>query len=108
MPFERGEIVLLAFPFSSESGIKQRPGLVLLDTGDRDVLVARITTQTIRSRFDVVISDWVKAGLLAASVVRLDKLATLETTMVRRKLGRISDADWSSVQVVLRQEFCEP
>jgi mRNA interferase MazF len=80
----------------------------LLDTGDQDLLVARITTQAIRSRYDVVISEWAKAGLLAPSVVRLDKLATLERTQVRRLLGRLSDADWSAVRTVLRQEFCEP
>ena len=108
MPFDRGEIVLLAFPFTSESGVKQHPALMLLDTGDQDVLVARVTTQTARSPYDVVIQQWSKAGLLAPSVVRLDKLATLERTLVRRVLGRLSEVDWSVVQKILRQEFCEP
>jgi mRNA interferase MazF len=108
MAFERGEIVLLAFPFSSGSDVKQRPGLVLLDSGDQDVLVARVTTQTIRSSYDVAIRDWTAAGLLAPSVVRLDKLATVERTLVRRLLGHLSDADRSAMQAVLRQEFCQP
>jgi mRNA interferase MazF len=108
MSFERGEIVLLAFPFTSESGVKQRPALILLDTGDQDVLVARVTTQASRSQYDMVIRDWRTAGLLAPSVVRLDKLATLERTLVRRPLGRLSDVDWSAVQVVLRHAFCQP
>jgi len=59
--------------------------------------VARVTTQAIRSRYDVVIGEWSTAGLLAPSVVRLDKLATLERTLVRRPLGRLTDADWSAV-----------
>ncbi len=35
MLFERGDIVPLAFPFSSATGAKQRPALVLLDPKTR-------------------------------------------------------------------------
>jgi mRNA interferase MazF len=45
MRFEPGDLVLLAFPFTSETGAKQRPALVLLDSGDEDLLVARVTAQ---------------------------------------------------------------
>jgi mRNA interferase MazF len=55
MPFERGEIVLLAFPFSSEAGVKQRPALVLLDAKNQDLVVARVTTQTYQSPFDITV-----------------------------------------------------
>jgi mRNA interferase MazF len=103
MPFERGEIVLLAFPFSSECGVKQRPALVLLDPSDHDILVARVTTQRHQSSFDVELSEWKEAGLLAPSWVRLHKLATVEQRLVRRKLGRLSETDWSTVQALLRQ-----
>ena len=78
------------------------------DIGDQDVIVARVTTRTIRSSYDVVINEWSRAGLLAPSVVRVNKLATLEKTLVRRRLGRLSEADWSAVQAVLRSEFCQP
>jgi mRNA interferase MazF len=43
--FEPGDVVLLAFPFISETGTKQRPAPVLLDSGDEDLLVARVTAQ---------------------------------------------------------------
>jgi mRNA interferase MazF len=105
MPFERGEVVLLAFPFSSGAGVKQRPALVLLDAKDQDLLVARVTTQSYQSPFDITVQDWREAGLLAPSVVRLHKLATIEKRLVRRKLGRISGSDWSGVQALVRQIF---
>lgn len=73
-----GAIVLLAFPFSDATGSKRRPALVLLDTGDQDIVVARVTSQAIRSSFDVNIVAWQQAGLLLPSIVRVDKLATLE------------------------------
>ena len=82
MRFERGDVVLLAFPFSSETGIKQRPALVLLDPSDQDLLVARVTTQRYQSTFDVEMSEWKQAGLLAPSWVRLHKLAAVEQRLV--------------------------
>jgi mRNA interferase MazF len=107
MPFERGEVVLLAFPFSSETGVKQRPALVLLDPDDQDLLVARVTTQRYQSPFDVELGAWKEAGLLAASWVRLHKLAAVERRLVRRRLGRLSRTDWSMVQSVLQKMFAE-
>jgi len=101
MLFESGELVLLAFPFSSGAAIKQRPALVLADTGDLDLLVARVTTQVHDSIYDVPIQDWKQAGLLAPSIVRVHKLATLEKSLVQRKLGRLTPADLSAVRTGL-------
>jgi mRNA interferase MazF len=33
--YRPGELVLLSFPFADATGVKRRPALVLLDTGDR-------------------------------------------------------------------------
>ena len=49
--YQAGDVVLVAFPFSSGSSVKARPALVVLDTGDSDVVVARITTQ-LRQTFE--------------------------------------------------------
>ncbi len=40
--YQPGEIVLLLFPFTDMGGAKRRPALVLLDTGDIDIVVARV------------------------------------------------------------------
>jgi mRNA interferase MazF len=76
--YRPGDVVLLAFPFTDGIRQKQRPALVLLDTGDPDIVVARITSQPYTTAFDVALSDQAEAGLLLPSVVRLHKLATLE------------------------------
>jgi mRNA interferase MazF len=36
---------LAEFPFAGSKGTKKRPAVVLLDTGDSDVVLARVTTQ---------------------------------------------------------------
>lgn len=71
--FKWGDVVLVAFPMSDMSGAIRRPGLVLLDSGDEDAMLARITTQRVRGPTDVRLSDWKAAGLIADSVVRLSK-----------------------------------
>ncbi len=41
--YAAGDIVLLKFPFTDASGSKRRPARLLLDTGDDDIVVARVT-----------------------------------------------------------------
>ena len=102
MRFDPGDLVLLVFPFTGDARDKQRPALVLLDAGDDDLLVARVTTQHHASRFDLAIHNWSAAGLLAPSMVRLHKLATVEKKLVRRRLGRLQDSDWTTMRPVLK------
>ncbi len=40
-----GDLVLADFPFTTSGPGKPRPALVVLDTGDADVVLARVTTQ---------------------------------------------------------------
>ncbi len=98
-----GDILLLSFPFTNNVGSKRRPALVLLDTNDGDVLVARVTTQISRTEFDATLADWKQAGLLDVSVVRLDKLATLERTLVERRVGALTPQDKLVVVGVVRK-----
>ncbi|WP_242057897.1 MULTISPECIES: hypothetical protein [Nostoc] len=44
--YQSGSVLLLKLPFSDAVTFKLRPVLLLLDTGDDDVIVARITSQT--------------------------------------------------------------
>ncbi len=96
--YHLGEVLLVAFPFSDQHGAKRRPALVLLDAGDADVLVARITSQPVGSEHDVPLAEWRQAGLALPSIVRLHKLATLEKRLVQRRLGALSAGDLALVQ----------
>jgi mRNA interferase MazF len=98
-----GDLLLVDFPFTTTGPGKPRPGLVLLDTGDADVLLARVTTQPQGSPFDVPILAWKQAGLLAPSIIPLHKLATLAKSRVRKHLGALAAADRQSVAAVLQQ-----
>ena len=98
-----GDLILVAFPFSSGTEAKLRPAMVILDTGDTDVIAARVTTQLYQTPYDLKITEWQVAGLLAPSVIRLHKLATLEKTAIRRQVGQLLPADCHRAATILRQ-----
>jgi mRNA interferase MazF len=101
--YHSGEIILLSFPFTDVTGVKRRPALVLLDTGDEDAIVARVTSQAVQTIFDVELVEWQQAGLLIPSVVRVDKLATLGKRLVERRLGMLTSSDWMRVVARVKQ-----
>jgi len=101
--YRPGEVVLLEFPFTGIVDAKRRPALVLLDTGDDDIVVARVTSQITRTQFDVELAEWQKVGLLLPSVIRVHKLATLAKSLVRRRLGSLAPSDWMQVRARIHQ-----
>lgn len=104
--YQAGELVLVAFPYASGTQVKNRPALVLLDSGDADVFISRVTSQQHRATpYDVPLVGWQAAGLLVAPVVRLHKVATVETARVNQILGRLDATDRQQVAAMLRQMF---
>jgi mRNA interferase MazF len=104
--YQPGDVVLLWVPFSGGAGGKNRPALVMQDTGDLDFVVATVTSYSVRDSLDVSLQDWRQAGLLLQSTARVHKLETLEKRLVRRVLGRLSAHDWNNVQAVVRRLWC--
>jgi mRNA interferase MazF len=105
MNYQAGDLLLMAFPYVGGAQSKVRPALVLLDMGEADVLVARVTTQLYGTPYDVLLAGWRQAGLRALSVARLHKLAALEKTLIVRQVGHVAPADRLNVAAVLRQVF---
>jgi mRNA interferase MazF len=103
--YNKGDILLVRFPFTTGASGKNRPALVVLDSGDSDVSVARITTQRHGSASDISVVDWRAAGLLAPSQARLEKLVTLEKSLVQRTLGTLQTADKQAVGTALQKLF---
>lgn len=99
------DIVLISFPFTNLKKKKKRPALVLLAVGDGDVIVARITSKIMNTNFDVTIEEWRHAGLILPSVVRLNKLGTIEESIIEKKLGVVHDKDWKRVHITIKKLF---
>lgn len=101
--YKFGEIVLIGFPHTDLQGISKRPAVVLYDSGNQDVLVARITTQQYTTEADYRIADWKKCGLLADSYIRLGKQATIEKQYVIKQLGTLAVPEIKNLKSILRQ-----
>lgn len=97
-----GDILLVDFPYISGTTSVLRPALVVLDAGDNDVMLARVTTQMHHSPYDISIMDWRGACLRAASFVRLHKLVTAEKSRIQRRLGCLQPADHQVVATAIR------
>ena len=100
--FAFGAIVLTRFPFTDLSGAKRRPALVVSRDNDRRVdLVVCFITSIHRSGPDMApLAATAETGLKVASVVRFDKLATLDRSVIAGKLGAAPD-DWLRAQRAL-------
>jgi mRNA interferase MazF len=99
MPIQPGELWVADIPFTSGSGSKKRPVLVLWLDG-LDVVVVAVTSVAPRSPTDVPLADWRLAGLRVPSTLRLSRLDCLEQTLLIHKLGSISAADASQVKAI--------
>jgi mRNA interferase MazF len=91
MKFKFGDIVLLHFPFTDTLRKKKRPALILFDTDDEDIIVARVTSKLHNTNFDLQIDNWESYGLKLPSVVRLHKVATLDKSIVDKIIGRLDN-----------------
>ncbi len=86
---DKGDIVLVKFPFTDFSGTKNRPALVLF-SNDLDVTVAFISTQLKwKESTDVVLLPNLENGLKKEALVRLSKLATINRNLVLGILGKV-------------------
>ncbi|MDP5139455.1 MAG: type II toxin-antitoxin system PemK/MazF family toxin [Spirosomaceae bacterium] len=96
-------MILLPFPFTDLLGSKKRPALVLMAT-EMDVTVSFITTQLKwQTENDVLIEPTELNGLKKDSLIRLNKLATIDRNLADGILGRLGESDTSFVNIALRK-----
>ena len=96
--FAFGAIVLTRFPFTNLSGDKRRPALVVSRDNDArtDLVVSFITSAPRQGPGMAALANTIATGLKVASVVRFDKLATLDRSVIAGKL-RDAPPEWLAV-----------
>lgn len=96
--FEFGAIVLIAFPFTDQTGSKQRPAVVISSKAYQeakpDIILMAVTSQvkTQKSLGEVIIEEWKTAGLLKPSAIK-PVIFTTEKKLIRKKLGQLKETD---------------
>ena len=90
--FSFGDVVLVPFPFTDQSGIKKRPAVVVssegYSTNRPDIVIMAITSQ-VREPLaygEAMIAHWQSAGLIKTSVLK-PVFTTIEQGLVIRTMG---------------------
>jgi mRNA interferase MazF len=104
----KGDIVLITFPFTDLSGSKLRPAVVLTETR-LDLTVCFITTQTqLQESTDVLLLPNSANGLRRQSLIRTSKIATLDKSLAKGLLGRLSQNEVIELNNKLKSLFQLP
>ena len=93
-----GDIVLIRFPQADWQSGKLRPALIIAISASRhrDLLLALISSRLHQATlgFDEIIntsdSDYITTGLKVASLIRLGRLTSVESSVINARLGTIS------------------
>jgi len=107
--FKKGTIILIPFPFTDLSFTKVRPALIISANtikGD-DIVVAFISSLKTKKlqKTDIALSftdsNFKKTGLKNNSLIKIDKIATLDKKIVIGELGEID----KSIQKKVNQKI---
>ena len=114
MNYNRGDIVILPFPFVTQTGMQQkaRPALIVSDHSIErrynDVILVAITSQRIDEvkQTELLIKEgtpnFKQTGLVKTSVVRCEYIMTLPAKLIVRKLGKLTESLQNKVDNILK------
>lgn len=95
--YKVGDIILIPFPFTDLTSVKQRPAVILsssqFNRKHGDVIVAAITSHLSRKLADdeylLNAGEQRSAGLPKASLIKIGKIVTLDQSLIRKIIGGI-------------------
>ena len=98
----KGDIVLITFPFTDLSGSKLRPAVVLADN-ILDLTTCFITTQIgWHEPTDVILIPNATNRLKKQSLIRTNKIATLDRILVKGLLGKLTQHELTDLNNKLK------
>jgi len=102
MIYKKWDIILVPFPFTNLRQVKKRPALILSPpafNSGKDIVILFITSNigSPERTGDHHIKKWKEAGLPKPSMARM-KFATIEKSIVIKKLGSLQSSDQHALQ----------
>jgi mRNA interferase MazF len=91
---ERGDLLLVPFPFTDLSAAKRRPVLAITTADSYGDFIALPVTSRPQTEhgLSLTAADLVSGSLPAASWIRTNRVVTLNSELVVKSVGRVSDA----------------
>lgn len=111
--YKCGTIVLIPFPFTDLTSQKLRPALIISSkkSVDNDIIVSFITSKITKHSdpsdymIDSTRSYFKKTGLKTNSIIRFNKIATLNTKLILGELGVIPRMALTAMRPCLKAAF---
>ncbi len=112
----QGDVVLVPFPFADLTGRKLRPAVIVSANPQGLELIVAFVTSVMTNRsphgaeVELLQSDpeFRVTGLKVDSLIRLDKLVTLSSSVISRCLGTTGPATQTRISAMLRRAFDLP
>lgn len=99
----KGDIILIPFPFTDLSSNKLRPAIVLF-SNEYDVTISFITTQIKwKEPTDIDLIPSLQNGIKRPSIIRLSKIATVDRSLIVGKLGELQIQEIQELNIKLKQ-----
>jgi mRNA interferase MazF len=93
MMFERGDLLLVPFPFTDLSAVKRRPVLAVTTADSYGDFIAIPVTSRPQAEhgLPLMAMDMLAGTLPATSWIRTNRIVTLNASLVVKTVGRISE-----------------
>ncbi|GIL18921.1 MAG: type II toxin-antitoxin system PemK/MazF family toxin [Candidatus Jettenia sp.] len=103
--FNKGDVILIPFPFTDLSATKQRPALIIssdqFNNNHKDVIVmaisSQVPSQVPEDEYLLSSTDLKTSGLPKKSIIKLGKVVTINQSLIIKKLGKIPNQTIASI-----------
>ena len=100
---KKGSIILIPFPFTDLKGSKIRPAVVL-SMSELDVIISFITSELKwKTEYDISILPSCLNGLKVPSLIRIGKIATIDSVLILGELGELSNSEIKAIDNGLKK-----
>lgn len=105
--FVAGDIIVVPFPFTDLSTTRKRPALVLASLEGDDIVICEITSRMRKDSYVVSLEnkDLESGSLRTKSIIRLNRLLTINRNKINYKFGKIKQEKLEEVFAKLKAVF---
>jgi len=106
---EQGDILLVPFPFSDQSGRKVRPVIVLSNNDfnehSQDIIVIGVTSSISKDRYTLNLDngDLKEGKLITKCVIKIGNILKLDKSLIIKKIGKIKEEKLDKITKVFNE-----
>jgi mRNA interferase MazF len=106
---QKGDVVIIPFPFSNLSATKKRPALVIAKPEGKDIILAQITSQQPKNNHWIKLehNNFEKGKLPITSYVKIHRIFSADTTIIRRTIGKLNKQTIQEIEKLLIKLFTQ-